>query len=425
MKHSFVASLICIATFAATSATHAAPLPNGKLLPITPGDYSDCTITGGSCWAMEVSPGFWIWFPIVAGSDGGLIVGKNQASGGQENCNSYLFTPGELTAAWSWTGSPGTFATTPLVGCKGTAPHDASYNVFDDTSCAGASCLGKTTLGTWNTAFNGSASSWGSADGCRSINCNAAQLAGIFINEWTYNPDGTYVLDYSNVIPDGDPSGFGGVRLRVRIQNTGVLPNNSPVANAGPDQAVDEGTIVNLSGTCTDTDGTIASCVWSCQNFTLTQSATGVGTASATATATFTAPSVTATTTFGCALTATDDKAATGTDTMLVTVKDTTASCKNQTPYSSVYLAGGGQSPSVDATLTEHFTGYIVSYTNNSVTVCNDTTLFYEAVASVVTVCTINGSPSASSGIVTPGDKLVCTNKPAGQDTDRIRILGK
>ena len=39
-------------------------------------------------------------------------------------------------------------------------------------------------------------------------------------------------------------------------------PNQAPTANAGEDQIVDEGTAVNLSGTGTDTDGTISSFSW-------------------------------------------------------------------------------------------------------------------------------------------------------------------
>lgn len=40
-------------------------------------------------------------------------------------------------------------------------------------------------------------------------------------------------------------------------------------------------------------------------------------------------------------------------------------------------------------------------------------------------ICTTNSSPGASLGTVAPGDKLIRTNKPAGQDTDRFRIVGQ
>ena len=100
--------------------------------------------------------------------------------------------------------------------------------------------------------------------------------------------------------------------------------------------------------------------------------------------------------------------------------------CIQQHPISQLTLDGGGQSNTVNATLKETFTGNIVSYTNNSVTVCNGTLLNYEATSTVGNaVCTVSSSPTASIGTVAPGDKLICTNKPTGQDTDRFRILGQ
>ena len=39
-------------------------------------------------------------------------------------------------------------------------------------------------------------------------------------------------------------------------------PNQAPSASAGPDQSVDEGVVVNLTGAGTDNDGSIASYAW-------------------------------------------------------------------------------------------------------------------------------------------------------------------
>ena len=65
--------------------------------------------------------------------------------------------------------------------------------------------------------------------------------------------------------------------------------NQPPVVNAGPDQSVDAGTLVILSGTASDADGTIAAYAWA-QTGGPAVSLTGA----AAATAAFTAPEVTA-----------------------------------------------------------------------------------------------------------------------------------
>jgi len=94
-------------------------------------------------------------------------------------------------------------------------------------------------------------------------------------------------------------------------------PNAAPVANAGPDQAVNEQSTVNLDGTgSTDSDGTIASYAWAQTAGTVVTLTGG-----STATPSFTAPSVDAageTLTFE--LTVTDDDGDTNTDTVSIQV---------------------------------------------------------------------------------------------------------
>ena len=124
-------------------------------------------------------------------------------------------------------------------------------------------------------------------------------------------------------------------------------------------------------------------------------------------------------------LTAFGDKAMPGQATASVTVDPSMTPCFVQYPIRAITLDGGGQSPAVNATLRTRFTGNIIGFSSNSVTICNGTFLSYEAMSTVGTaVCTISGSPTASAEHVTPGDKLICTNKPTGQDTDRFRIVG-
>ena len=90
--------------------------------------------------------------------------------------------------------------------------------------------------------------------------------------------------------------------------------NQLPVADAGMDQSVDAGTVVTLSGTANDSDGTIASYAW-----TQTGGTVVALSGDDSDTATFTAPNVSETLTFR--LTVTDNQGATASDEVSVTVQ--------------------------------------------------------------------------------------------------------
>ena len=93
-------------------------------------------------------------------------------------------------------------------------------------------------------------------------------------------------------------------------------PNEPPMADAGSDQTVDAGTIVTLSGTADDTDGTIVSYGWEQTGGTMV-SLTGA----ASATVTFTAPDVPMDETLTFRLTVTDNGGAQASDEVNVTVR--------------------------------------------------------------------------------------------------------
>jgi hypothetical protein len=118
--------------------------------------------------------------------------------------------------------------------------------------------------------------------------------------------------------------------VQITVKNVIQLP----IANAGADFSVDEGTRgVQLKGSGTDNDGTITSYLWE-----QTAGPTVTLSNALTATATFDAPSVTANTPLTFNLTVTDNDGATAEDTVVVTVKNV-----NQLP-----TANAGQDKTVN-----------------------------------------------------------------------------
>ena len=93
-------------------------------------------------------------------------------------------------------------------------------------------------------------------------------------------------------------------------------PNEPPMADAGSDQTVDAGTIVTLSGTADDTDGTIVSYGWEQTGGTMVSLSGADG-----ATAIFTAPDVSTDETLTFRLTVTDDDGAQASDEVIVMVR--------------------------------------------------------------------------------------------------------
>jgi hypothetical protein len=206
-------SLLCgaVLTAAFAPSSMAAPLPAGTKLLLDQGVGSapNLQCATGSCFSMEVAPGFKVWTDFGAGTDGGFVVGKDQISGGQELAPSSVnTTPGQITNAWLFFSNYGTFYTSP----------EGGSNIFDDTSCAGAACTGKTVLNAFNVAWNGGSIPMGSAAGCTLQSCTADQTAGIFISN--YQIDMTtkkWSLDYSQVVPTGS---YMGVKFGAHMSGT-------------------------------------------------------------------------------------------------------------------------------------------------------------------------------------------------------------
>jgi len=134
------------------------------------------------------------------------------------------------------------------------------------------------------------------------------------------------VLTYT---PNGDFNGTDSVTFRARdgstFSNTATVNitvspvNDAPIANAGPDQTVDEGGTVTLAGSGSDVDGDTLTFQWA-----QTAGPAVTLTNASSATASFTAPQVDVDTVLTFQITVNDGNSGTTSDTVNVTVRNTT-----------------------------------------------------------------------------------------------------
>ena len=183
------------------------------------------------------------------------------------------------------------------------------------------------------------------------------------------------------------------------------VPNSLPVADAGPDQTVDDRTLVTLAGSATDSDGSIANYLWE-------QTAGTAVTLSDTAVArpTFTSPEADGILSFR--LTVTDNEGGTGTDTVHVTVNyvpnvnPVANAGVNQTVYVSTSVNLSGSATDSD--------GSIASY------------LWQQTAGDSVSLSSTN---TASTSFTAPASAqtltftLTATDNEGGSHTDSVDVV--
>ena len=415
-------SLITLATAIVIPLTaSAARLPNGTLLTVNPGVVTATTCVSASCFSMEIVPGFTVWTALEAGTDGGIILGKNQVSGGQEiGQNSETnTTSGELTKAFAFFANYGSFGTAPMTGTlAGVITSDASLNFFDSASCSGAACKTLTQLGTWNVAWGGMVAPMGSTGGCLSSQCTADQLNGIFISNWTVNPDNTYSLEYNQVVPDGHPSGFGNQPFTLRLAGTVTncsgptcIVNLPPVAyNVLLEGAA--GTVLTWKPVVTDTDGPSPLTCF-------------IGTQPANGTATVAANCSSGSYISGVGFSGVDSFTYGANDGLVNSNLATVTAATTGSPSTACTLAYPVKqyTYSFKSKLTMVVTGNIRSNNSHEVRICPTTRLEYDATSKVYPVtCYINNVPVPAKGLVTVGAQLKCNVKPYAGDQYKVTI---
>lgn len=181
-----------------------------------------------------------------------------------------------------------------------------------------------------------------------------------------------------------DSSGFE-AQDSVDVEVFDVVANALPVVEAGDDQTVDARSTVTLSGSASDTDGSIASLQWQPRfdQPAVTLESTGPGTA------TFVAPTVADQTALVFALVATDDAGAQGEDQLTVTV-----------------LPVANSAPSVDEALADPSVGYagddIVLSASVSDPESDPITLNWEQLPGEAPAVAIRDAQSDQAGITLP-----------------------
>lgn len=404
MIKSKVSIAVSAALFAGTfGVAQAAPLTAGSTLHLVVGDsngIAPCSV--GSCFSMEVSPAFFIWANVPPGNDDGFVVGKNQLSGGQETGPSGgNLTPGDISGAWSFFGARGTFF------------GDNGLNSFSD-----ASNDGTTALSDYNVAWNGAVIPMGGG----SVDDYSITLDGAGGGSWS--------LDYTTVVPEGQ---FIGVPFRMVARGAVteeiiiIDPPEAPVVNnvnAGSVLAGDtlawtpDFTDANAADThtCAVTVNALngnATADVNCGDGTYTSGAGYEGADS-----------------FTYEVTDNTGLSGSGVVSVMVTVPPPEPDpCEITYPLSEVLTIGGGQSSGVNGSMTTTFVGHITTTSGltsggkNSVKICAGTTVDFVTTSTVGTAsCIINAAATASTGTLAIGDKLICTNKPDGSDTDRFSI---
>ena len=141
--------------------------------------------------------------------------------------------------------------------------------------------------------------------------------------------------------------------------------NQSPTANAGTNQTVDENTVVTLLGSGTDTDGSIASYHWSQTGGTTITLSEGN-----TASATFTAPNISADETLTFELTITDNDGATAVASIDVQVKNSPPITLSGVVYDEIVegatvILKDGTGNQVSETTSNELGQYSVTFDNN------------------------------------------------------------
>lgn len=235
------------------------------------------------------------------------------------------------------------------------------------------------------------------------ISGSSVALSGSDTSSLSFSAPGSAGVLVFNLSVTDDDGESATDQVRVTVEAAAV-ENQSPSVNAGADRSVDAGERVSVTGTATDTDGSIVRWVW--------RQVSGDAVAVSGATSrqmSFTAPSVAGTLEFE--LTATDDDGASSSDRMRVTVQEAV----NQSPTAN---AGADQTVQVGDSVSITGSG---SDADGSISSWRWTQVSGLAVS-------LSGSTSRSLSFTSPSSagtlvfELTVTDNDGASDSDRVSV---
>lgn len=218
-------SLLLLTGIVSLNPSHAA-LVNGTVLTINRGTCATIGTPGvppagrGSCFGMEVNAGT----TIVTNISGynGIVIGTTQST---------LLPDGTAT---SHTGAPNG---TEILGIDNAWAFFTNTGMHQTTSPIVEVAPGILDFSGWNVSWNGIPSiNMGGGiqvDSCKQGTCtynNGPARASITCTPSPCVDHSAYTLSYSAVVPQGDPSGFGGVKYTLRLEGTVIAPVPIPGA---------------------------------------------------------------------------------------------------------------------------------------------------------------------------------------------------
>lgn len=210
-------TLAIAVTMALGGVSAQAALTNGTVLAFTPGSvapaYSQAE-AGASWFSMQLAPTSFAYVGLQPGTDGGIVIGVVQpvppgvlSHPGSPYGGTYTTDVGAIDMGWSFLGNTGLHFTSSPVSV-----------VTDSGTTKTLDFSG------WRMSWNGIPSmNWGGgtqvvtgAKGSTTYN-NGSGLATITCSTSSCSSSSAFTLDYAAVMPQNDPSDFGGVHYALHL----------------------------------------------------------------------------------------------------------------------------------------------------------------------------------------------------------------
>ncbi|NCS74797.1 MAG: hypothetical protein GW783_11840, partial [Deltaproteobacteria bacterium] len=180
-----------------TGGGFAGPFPDGTLLRfdvgvLVGGPGPNIPVTAGSYFQMGADGNDPVQVPLAPGPDGGIVIGQVQPASGSHSGDPDGSESAHIDVPWAFFGHTGMDFTTVAITDNGDHTLDFSG---------------------WRVTWNG----------IPSINMGAGAPAAV-----TIDGAARFTVEYETVVPDGDPSGFGGVPYSLHLEGAFTLPGGVP-----------------------------------------------------------------------------------------------------------------------------------------------------------------------------------------------------